>query len=147
MPPPYYKAQLTNQQQYIVQCTRSATDYIAHFDDLIFHCGISEDPTITLSHFQTQLSEYVIDEIFSRDICTLYKASQVVIDLNSFHIPFPHTLAQSSQFSVHTSLNPQLALEVCESLLLIRSQQDLLMHEALKRVNIHRKSDKIIHLE
>ena len=81
---PSFSQQLLDKQNLLTQGNKSATDYIAKFDEYLNQRGAIEleSPEQTLSRFRSGLRDDYRCELIARGITTLEQAYQLVTDLD-----------------------------------------------------------------
>jgi len=90
--PPSFNQQLLDKWNRWTQGNKSATNYIAKFDEYLNRCGAIEleSPEQTLSRFRSGLRDDYRRELIARGITTLEKAYQLVTDLDESRGPYFH---------------------------------------------------------
>jgi len=91
--PPSFSQQLLDKWNRWNQGNKSATDYIAKFDEYLNRCGAIEleSPVQTLSRFRFDLRDDYRRELIARGITTLEQAYQLVTDLDESRSYFNRT--------------------------------------------------------
>ena len=109
--PPSFSQQLLDKQNRLTQKNKSATDYIAKFDEYLNQYGAIELESIeqTISRFRSGLMDDYRRELIARGITTLEQAYQLVIHLdesrgsyfhqNNFRDNSKTTITSKSSFS------------------------------------------------
>ena len=82
--PPSFSQQLLYKWNQWTQGNKSATEYIAKFDEYLNRCGVIEleSPEQNLSRFRSGLRDDYRRELIARGITTLEQAYQLVTDLD-----------------------------------------------------------------
>ena len=75
-----YHQQLLNQWSRLTQGTKSVTEYITKFHEVIERCLVDEPETMTISRFQAGLREDIKHELFQWRIHYLEDAYQIARD-------------------------------------------------------------------
>ena len=80
-----YHQRLLDQWHRLIQGNKSATEYIAQFDELAMRCGMNESEAVILSRFRPGLREELKRELYLREVKDLEQAYQVARDFEQFH--------------------------------------------------------------
>ena len=106
-----FSQQLLYKWNRLTQGNKSATDYIAKFDEYLNLCGAIEleSPEQTLSRFRSGLKDDYRRELIARGITTLEQAYQLVIDLDEFRGSYIHQTDFRDNFKTATTSKPRFS--------------------------------------
>ena len=72
---PYsYQGDMLNKWNYLRQGSKPITEYVVQFEEYLMRCNITEDKSMTLSHFRQFLNDDLRKELVLREVTTLDQA-------------------------------------------------------------------------